>query len=303
MKIRNISCFLSLLIIIAFSVFLTGCVSTQPNVSIVDEKYPQGKTNKSDQTFLKAKMLLSDLSEKNTILAMELGKLPEFQDGVTSEELVGLENILGLYNATPTSFDKAFQEMYSIGIPEIRKYCSPLQALFWLSEDGTIQKEKKLLVDYSLQKLLDKAWQEKGWEGKGWNLFNTVADRLSSPELLDYYINRNFTKIRAPESKSHCASDVFAHKEGWCGELAAFGTKILKAAGYDAALYWDMGWPKQSYATTRAVSGHTVAAYKRDGLICIFVDFTPFGNELHECMDIKTFKHQYMLRTEPLPGW
>jgi len=85
-------------------------------------------------------------------------------------------------------------------------------------------------------------------------------------------------------------------------ELAAFGTKILKAAGYDAALYWDMSWPKQSYAT-RAVSGHTVAAYKRDGIMCIFVDFIPFGNQLHECMDIKTFKQQYMLRTEPLPGW
>jgi len=30
-------------------------------------------------------------------------------------------------------------KMYQVGIPEVRKYCSPLQALFWLACENRIQ--------------------------------------------------------------------------------------------------------------------------------------------------------------------
>ncbi|MFX0202326.1 MAG: hypothetical protein ACFFCW_39950 [Candidatus Hodarchaeota archaeon] len=338
MRIRIINKLLwSTIIIIFLIIFLSGYVTTypnlsakdldwniitKPNLSIIDEKKAPSKTKKGDAAFIKTKSLLLKISGMNSLLAIELGKLPDLLDGVSPSEAAAIEEMVVLYNNDPGVFNSAFREMYSVGLPEVRKYSSPLQALFWLAEEGTLKKGKNPLIRYSLHKLLKKAWTKIGFKGKRWEDFEVVADRLNAPELLDYYIDHNFKKIKLPESKSHNVYDVFVRKEGWCGELAMFGVKILKRAGYNADLYWDMAWPKPSYGRF-AVSGHTVAAYVKDGLRCVFVDFTRFGNYLHECMDKKKwavgddylfederikkrkarFQKRYILRTEPLPGW
>ena len=102
----------------------------------------------------------NELADKNPLLAHELAKLPELQDGISEEEALALSVIVKLYNDDPVAFETAFSKMYKIGIPEVRKYCSPLQALFWLVEDGKLNEAKNFVFQdlFILEKLLEEAW-------------------------------------------------------------------------------------------------------------------------------------------------
>jgi hypothetical protein len=204
MRKNFIRCFLLFSLIIFVFILLPiydnyeTIARSKPNVSIIDNAYKSSKESKDTSDLLKAQNHLHDLSKQNQLLALELGKLPELQDGVTSEDLAALERICALYNLDPSSFDKAFESMYHIGLPEIRKYNTPLKALLWLAEKGSLNEYKNVIVDYSLNTLLDEAWSNKDLNEKKWDDFKTVADRLNAPELLDYYIDHNFRKIIMP---------------------------------------------------------------------------------------------------------
>jgi len=69
-----------------------------------------------------------------------------------------LEQIVDLYNQIPTEFNDAFSKMHQIGKPEVRKYCSPLEALFWIVEDEKLEDLHSLIHNYSLHELLHEAW-------------------------------------------------------------------------------------------------------------------------------------------------
>ena len=99
-----------------------------------------------------------ELFISNLLLAQELGKLPELKDGVSPVEVAALEEVLRLYEMDPQAFDSVFQQMYKVGLPEVRKYCSPLQALFWLAEDGKLEEMASIVQDYSLYNLLRSSW-------------------------------------------------------------------------------------------------------------------------------------------------
>jgi hypothetical protein len=101
----------------------------------------------------------NELTAKNNLLAKELGKLPEITDGISENEANALNIIAKLYQENPNAFDSVFKQMYQIGLPEVRKYCSPLQAIFWLAEDDELDRDDAPISDYSLKKLLDKAWK------------------------------------------------------------------------------------------------------------------------------------------------
>jgi hypothetical protein len=79
--------------------------------------------------------LLDEMSKKNNLLSIEIRKIPELTDGISPEEESALKNLIKLYNEDPDVFDFAFEEMYQEGLPDIRRYCTPLQALFWLMQD------------------------------------------------------------------------------------------------------------------------------------------------------------------------
>jgi len=142
-------------------VFLSSCTSfapTKPNLSIIDKNYVPSQKTEKDKDFLAATSILAELSLKNKLFAVELGKLPELQDGISESESSALEQIVGIYKEMPQEFDKAFEQMYQVGKLDVRKYCSPLQAMFWMVEDGRIKIAKDILGDYSLEKLLGEAW-------------------------------------------------------------------------------------------------------------------------------------------------
>jgi len=103
----------------------------------------------------------STIQAKNPLLAHELGKLPEIQDGISESEGEAVNKLAELYLADPDTFDNVFEQMYRVGLPEFRRYCTPLQALFWLSEDGDIEGLNKIVVDYTLKGLLDVSWKYK----------------------------------------------------------------------------------------------------------------------------------------------
>jgi len=141
--------YLPLIFLIALSAILSGCASfglTKPNIPFSGPPYPT---------------VLEELAQKNTLLVQEIGKLAEIQDGISESGKAALEKIIGLYNSKPEQFNEVFKEMYQIGKPDIRKYCSPLQAIFWLSEDGKIDELSSVIADYSLKSLLTHAWQLK----------------------------------------------------------------------------------------------------------------------------------------------
>ena len=73
--------------------------------------------------------------------------------------------------------------MYKVGKPEVRKYCSPLQAIFWLSEDGHYEEMNKIIDTYSLKQLISKAWnfgsfRRSQYKGKVLELSEVEANNI-----------------------------------------------------------------------------------------------------------------------------
>lgn len=187
--------------LLVLSVLIAGCASfdrTRPNISIFSATgSPPGDNAAS------AARLLTAIAERNALLFKELGKLPELQDGISNRELAALKHLGMLYGENTARFDLMFSQMYHVGKPEVRKYCTPLQALFWLLEDGQLQLARRIVAHYSLEHLLcatwptpnlyDIAWPSgkiekaaKGCESTG-SKINPYILALSL-DLVDYYL-------------------------------------------------------------------------------------------------------------------
>lgn len=180
------------------------------------------------------------LVEMSPLLAYEIGRLPEIQDGISPAEAVSLKKLIELRDAEPAAFDKAFEKMYQVGIPEIRKYCSPLQAVFWLIEDGKIGDIN--ISKCNIMNLINEAWLKSGFEyndKKGrWKDFDIVTDRLNSPELIEFYIRWDFTHHSRLEEgfPAQTLFSLFKYKKGNCEDFSNFCVYCLKKAGYQAKM-------------------------------------------------------------------
>jgi predicted transglutaminase-like cysteine proteinase len=112
----------------------------------------------------KAYPLFKKIFQFDRQLGIELGRLPEFQDGINEREILALENFVKFLSVSTDNDKTALRKILSIGKPEYRKFCSPLQALFWLAGKGELNNEKNPLENYSLEKLLDRAWTFEPFE-------------------------------------------------------------------------------------------------------------------------------------------
>lgn len=146
--------FLSCMLLVLSSCSLT---SSAKATGIAEKNSPPSK-HRENENILEAKKILAEIEEKNSLLALELAKLPELDKSVSIKELESLKNILALYEIDPLIFNKAFDQMYKEGIPEIRKFCTPLQALLWLSGKVQFSKQDNPLLNYDLGSFLNKAW-------------------------------------------------------------------------------------------------------------------------------------------------
>jgi len=131
-----------MILLFAVITYLSGCVTTKPNIPFSGE-YPEP---------------FRQLADRNPLLAKEIGKLPEIQDGISKAETIALEQLIQIYKENTEAFNVAFKEMYKVGLPEVRRYCSPLQAVYWLLLEGEKTELEKIITLYSLNDLLDAAW-------------------------------------------------------------------------------------------------------------------------------------------------
>jgi hypothetical protein len=201
------------------------------------------------------------LAERNPSLARELAKLPEFEDGLSAEEFVGLERLAGLYEAHPDKFDRAFNAMRMVGNPEVRRHCSPLQALFWLSEQNAANLEPQIM-HYNTTTLIAAAWQF--YDLHRWKDPTAVIERLNAPGLVQYWFVNNFSYdwskfyINTPDALPQSAERTIKIKRGICIDAAHLAYTCLTRAGYDAT-------GLNIYFAGRAQGGaimHSVCVYK-----------------------------------------
>ena len=212
--------FIPLLILLYF-IIAAGCTpATKPNTAYKGA-YPKK---------------FSELSINNPLLAQELGKIPEIHDGISERDAIALERICVFYRENQKSFDSAFKRMYDVGYPNFRKFCSPLQALYWLAMDDNLKQMD--ISKYTLIGLLSKAWYKFEYDGTDrWDDFSDVTDRLNSPQLVDYYESRNFNyklvRLRSSQDYKN-PRYIFRSKQGACWLYTAFSVYCLKKAGYQA---------------------------------------------------------------------
>lgn len=177
MQFCKLSNWQQIVLIFIVGILLKGCTSlqqTQPN--------PTANINESKA--------LAYIHKKNKLLAQELAKLPEVINGITYDEEVALNSIFILYNRNPINFDKTFNEMYRVGKPEIRKYCTPLRLMFWISEyaiKGLADTKEihRIVHEYNLKKLIDVAWIDKNVLIARWKLreIKNFLEKIENKEL------------------------------------------------------------------------------------------------------------------------
>lgn len=211
-------------LVIAICINLSGCTTIQP-------------TQPNPSTNIFNSKALSSIYQINTLFAQELAKLPEMLDGIFPYEEAALTRIYKLYNDNPTIIEKAFNEMYQEGYPDIRKYCSLLQAFYW-----AVEKEELANIDlekYNLANLLNEAWYKQGFElnfQERWSDFNIVTERLNSPNLIVYY-EKNYFRYkskRGQNPKFFSCKNIFKKKVGNCQDYTGFSVYCLRKAGYKA---------------------------------------------------------------------
>ena len=246
---------------------IIGCaVPTKPNISAIYrvpalkaqlQPLPAKSQQLTQDPFpVEAQKLFQRLYTLAPALALEVGKLPEFQGKVGERQIRALTRFTELI-ANATTEEKANLAMLlKVGKPEIRRYCAPLQAIYWLLEE-----DKCLLrnpLQYSLRDILSYAWDFN--EEYRWKDFQIVTDRLNSPVLLNYYEQWNLKyKSNVGATRFKSAYEVFRSKSGACTEYTIFTLYCLKKAGYKAR-----GIRVKS--PTRHPKGHAVCEYKdKDG--------------------------------------
>jgi hypothetical protein len=138
-----------------------------------------------------ADVLFYQLNQENSLLAKELGKLPEFQNGISPSDAEALEDIVSLYNLDKGNFENVFQQMYKVGIPEVRKFCTPLELLFNLAMMERYNENNNPIKDYDLYDFTKKVWGYGSPKGE----FEEITSILNAPELIDIFEKMYFRFI------------------------------------------------------------------------------------------------------------
>jgi hypothetical protein len=202
-------------------VFIFGCSTsylTHPNASSIDQVQSS-----------EAKALLQQLDNMDSDLALEVGRLPEFQENIREPQILALTRFINVMANASVAEKANLAKLLQIGYPKVRKYSAPLQAIFWVME----KKVDENILRYSLVELLDKAWD---FSDSRWEDFETVTDRLNTPRLINYYQRKRFIFIPYPEHPVD-SRWLFKTNKGTCVEFTSFSLICLKKAGYKAAGY------------------------------------------------------------------
>jgi hypothetical protein len=183
-----------------------------------------------------AKIAFQRLFGLQSTLALEAGRLPTFQREIKEKEIVALIRFTDLFrNATPEQKTN-LESLLRIGLSQSRRYSSPLEAILWTLERDDYDRNKPLL-QLPLDKLLDVAWDFS--DRRKWEDYEAVADRLSTPELLNYYQRIRFVYESKSGRRDAFTGDVrglFVSNIGNCYDHADFAAFCLEKAGYKTSV-------------------------------------------------------------------
>jgi hypothetical protein len=223
---------------------VAGCAAptpTKPNVSLlylvphIGSKLPLQDGTVPDVVLSKeVKALFRKLASQDPGLALEVGKLPEFQHQVEEKTVVAFERFVRLVQMATPAQQRNLATFLDEGKPSVRRYCSPLQAIFWILEKG----ENDRVLSWPLARILDEAWESTAFESnapKRWKDFTIVTERLNSPYLISYYEIRNFIYDFVGDPRHGPPPTViFWGKRGTCSFYTSFTVYCLLKAGYKA---------------------------------------------------------------------
>jgi hypothetical protein len=229
-------------LLLLFSLMLAlGCsMTTRPNISAIyrvpalesqlDSPAPKSKLSNLAPLSVEVQLLFKRLYIEHPALAEEIGRLPEFRTEVGNRQILAFNRFIKMINGSTPAEKNRLNEFLKVGLPGNRRYCTPLQALFWILEKHEYEPERSPLK-FSLRQLLDEAWDFS--ENNRWKGFNIVTDRLNAPELIDYYERRQITYSRG-HRYDMSPYEVFSLKTGHCISITAFTVHCLRKGGYRA---------------------------------------------------------------------
>ncbi len=216
-------------------------------------------------------LLESNSSEAYVQLARELRILPELSNATElsmadSRISRAVENLVTVVLKASRSELNDLSKILNEGIPNKRKYCTPLQAWLWVAYD---REDYNPLRNYSLDSLLGNAWLlssvSKNFTSDKWSIYEDARDRVNSPALVNWFIN-NYVAYDSSKSNVHPQDARLTYKigRGVCRHGAYIATDFLAYNGYDAKNV-SVLWPSDQ--------GHGVSTIKANDQILIVVNF------------------------------
>ena len=222
--------------------FIIGCSTTKPNISAIykiPSIYIQHDTSVKELKKAKGDLLPSlqdafiELYNMNPIIAIEVGKLPEFQGEIGIIQELSLRRFIDIYKRASQAEKDNLNELLNIGKPEFRRYSTPLQAIIWLLEKKDYD-ASEIPLKHDLRTLLRKSWDFS--EKDRWSNFDVVTDRLNDPHIIDFYEQNQFSYERRGRSdKNPDIRYLFYYKKGDCIDITEFTIYCLRKAGYKAS--------------------------------------------------------------------
>lgn len=186
-----------------------------------------------------AHMILWRIHIKNRDFSRQLSQLPDLNDGICTAEARALSAIYDYIHdviftkRSGTDHPQSaritmINDMISDGITNDRHRYSPsLEAFLWLILDGNFDP-----LFFSSQYSDSLTLTTDIWEtmsGPRWQNYDLVLNRLNTPELIHYYINKKFRFRQGP---TRGAFMLFKTNEGQSVDVAYFARQAMKRAGY-----------------------------------------------------------------------
>jgi hypothetical protein len=210
-------------------------------------------------------------------LGKELMKIPEIKAAFNKSDVKTIESVEDivysiLMSKNPELVRKNLDMMLKEGIPEKRKYCTPLQALEWHYVDNEPEKDNPLENQYfDLIGFITSVWRHtstsKDFKSDKWKNFDEVVDRLNSPDLVSLLMRSQITYGGTAESATNqywwkTPEETFKDKHGYCYDQSAFALHCLARNGYSSAkiLFVRMG-----ELGGDSGKGHAVCVYEEGG--------------------------------------
>ena len=189
------------------------------------------------------------------------------KDSLLFNEKNGLEGTLIIKNAYDAT--KPERELFVIRDMVLageggHKFSAPLQALLWGYMDSKFKEDNPFENYIDALEFVKPIWGDM--KDKRWSNFDEVADRVNTPKLFDYWVNKVIDYGDPIIGYTKPARQTFKDLRGDCSDICELGQTILGRSGYNVMKI--------------CTPDHVMGYIKKDNLYWLAIDFTPMGNAL-----------------------